>query len=220
MDMTPQRWQFTNQYMRQVFGRADAALSDLMREEALAGLPDIAVRAECGRLLFMLAVMVRARLVIELGTLGGYSTIWLARAMAPGGRLITIESEPKHADFAQRQFEHAGVSDRIEIRPGAALDVLPQLRRQLAPETVDLVFLDAIKAEYPDYWRLVRPMIKVGGLIVADNVFGSGEWWIDDVDHPSRRGADEFNRLVASDPSFQAVAFPMRQGVLVGRRME
>ena len=84
---------------------------------------------------------------------------------------------------------------------------------------MDVVFLDAIKTEYPAYWKIVRPLIAVGGLIIADNVYGSNSWWIDSIGDPSREAADRFNRLVAGDPDFQAVAIPLRQGVLVGRRV-
>ncbi len=93
------------------------------------------------------------------------------------------------------------------------------LAAELAPASVDLVFLDAVKTEYPDYWRLARPLIAVGGLIFADNALGSKSWWIDDLDEPSRAGVDRLNRLVAGDPEFEAVAVPAGQGLLIGRRM-
>ena len=158
-------------------------------------------------------------MAIEVGTLAGYSGIWIARGLAPGGRLITIEYEPKHANFARRQFERAGVSDRVDLRVGAALDVLPTLAKELGPASVDVVFLDAVKTEYPAYWEIVRPMIRPGGLILADNVLGGGSWWIDNAGEPSRDAADRFNRLVAGDPHFEAVAVPLREGVLIGRRV-
>ena len=219
MEMTPDRWRYTTAYSHEVFGRQDDHLAGLMREGVAHGLPDIAVSADVGRLLMMLTAMTRARLVVEVGTLGGYSGIWLARGLADGGRLITIESEPLHADFARRQFERAGVADRVELREGPALELLPPMAQELAPESVDVVFLDAVKNEYPDYWAIVRPLIVPGGLILADNVLGAGTWWIDDVDDPSRQAADRFNRLVADDPDFEAVAVPLREGVLIGRRM-
>ena len=220
MEMTPQRWEYTKCYSREVFGAQDTHLAGLMREAVAAGLPDIAVSADVGRLLMMLTGTTRAKLVIEAGTLAGYSGIWLARGLAPGGRLITIESEPSHAEFASRQFAKAGVADRVELRLGKALDILPGLARELEPGSVDVVFLDAVKSEYPDYWRLVRPLIAVGGLILADNVLGAGDWWIDAIGHEQRDAADRFNRIVASDPDFQAVAVPLREGVLIGRRIK
>lgn len=221
MEMTEQRWSYTNTYLREVFGRQDAHLAGLMTEAVARGLPDIAVSADVGRLLTILTSMTRARSAIEIGTLGGYSGIWIARGLAAGGKLFTIEPEPKHIAFARDQFRKAGVADRIEIVEGKALDVLPELTKRLRPGSVDMVFIDAIKSEYPDYWHLVRPLIAVGGLIVADNVLGSGDWWIDDENpaNPMRAGADRFNRLVAGDDEFEAVAAPLRQGVLIGRRV-
>lgn len=216
--ITPDRWEYTNTYLRDVFGEQDAHLAGLMDEAVAAGLPDIAVSADVGRLLKMLASMTPGKLAIEVGTLAGYSGIWLARGLANNGKLITIELEPKHAEFAQRQFERAGVANRIELIRGAALDVLPTLAKRLQPGSVDVVFLDAVKTEYPDYWKIVRPLIAPGGLIIADNVLGGGDWWIDDEDNASRNAADRFNHLVASDAEFEAVAVPLRQGVLMGRR--
>jgi len=218
MGMNDDRWDYIQQYSREVFGRQDGHLAGLMDEAVKAGLPNIAVSADVGRLLMMLTSMTRGQLAIELGTLGGYSGIWLARGLKTNGRLITIEREPAHADFAQAQFERADVDDRVEIRRGAALEVLPQLADELGPDSVDVVFIDAVKVEYAQYWRIVRPLIAPGGLVMADNVLGGGAWSINDVGHEQRDAVDTFNRLVADDPEFEAVVVPLRQGVIVGRR--
>src|SRR5262249_48110707 len=135
-DMTPQRWQYTEAYAHEVFGQQDPHLANLMIEGVKHGLPDIAVNAEVGRLLLMLTSMTRARLALEIGTLGGYSGIWIARGLAKGGKLVTIEAEPKHAEFAQEQFRRAGVADRVQIRRGLALDVLRQLAGELPAASV------------------------------------------------------------------------------------
>lgn len=219
MEMTPERWRFTNEYAHEVFGRQDSHLANLMKQGVARGLPDIAVNAEVGRLLLILTAMTRGKLAIEVGTLGGYSGIWIVRGLSDGGKLITIEPEKLHADFAIEQFKRAGVADRVELRRGKGLDVLPQLAKELAPGSVDVVFLDAIKTEYCEYWKIVRPLIGIGGLIIADNVYGSGDWWIDDIGHATRDAADRFNRTVAGDVDFESVALPLRQGVLIGRRM-
>jgi len=218
MDMTRERWDDTTRYLREVFGAQDAHLAGLMRDAVAAGLPDIAISADVGRLLHILVSLTRGKLALELGTLAGYSGIWIARGLKPGGRLMTIEAEPKHADFAQRQFERARVADRVEIIRGRALEILPDLAGRLGHGSVDFVFIDALKSEYPEYWKHIRPLIAPGGLIVADNVLGSGNWWIDDEAHPDRIAADRFSRLVAGDPDFEAVAVPMREGVLIGGR--
>jgi len=219
MDMNRERWAYIQEYSREVFGRQDDHVAALMDEAVEIGLPNIAVSADVGRMLMIITSMTHGQLAIELGTLGGYSGIWIARGLKPGGRLITIEPEPAHADFAKVQFERAGVDDRIEMRCGAALDVLPKLAQELDPNSVDVVFIDAVKTEYPDYWRMVRPMIAAGGLVLADNVLGSGSWSIDDEGQPQRAAVDRFNRLVADDPDFEAVVVPLRNGVLVGRRI-
>jgi predicted O-methyltransferase YrrM len=214
MEMNQKRWDFLNEYSREVFGAQDDHLAGLMTEAVAAGLPPIAVSPDVGRLLHILASMTRGRLAIEVGTLGGYSGIWIARGLAPGGRLITIEYQPRHADFARAQFDKAGVGDRVEIRQGPGRSVLEDLASELEPGSVDLMFIDATKSEYSNYFTTARPLITVGGLVIADNVYGTGEGWIDEG-----HGTDPFNRLIASDPDFEAVAFPLREGILVGRRI-
>ncbi len=211
--MTNETWDFLNDYSRRVFGDQDEHLAGLMDEAVEEGLPAISVGPDVGRLLMILTSMTEARLAIEVGTLGGYSGIWIARGLRAGGRLITIEANDKHADFASRQFERAGVADRVDLRRGAGLDVLAALDDEIEPGSVDLVFLDAVKHEYPGYLELARPLVAPGGLVVADNVYGTGGGWLD-----QGHGTDEFNRLIAADPLFEAVAFPFREGVLVARR--
>jgi caffeoyl-CoA O-methyltransferase len=224
MQMTPERWDWTAAYLREVFGAEDDQLRTLTPRAIAAGLPDIAVSADVGRLLMLLAAMTGrgggARTAVEVGTLGGYSGIWIARGLAPGGRLVTIESEPRHADFAQREFNDAGLSRSVDVRRGKGLDVLPALARELGNGAVDFVFLDAVKREYPDYFMAIRPCIAVGGLLMADNVLGSRSWWIDEPPgrNADRDGADRFNRTIAADPDFEAVAFPLREGLLLARR--
>lgn len=221
MEMTQDRWAYTCRYLQEVFGREDEQLATLMPRAVRAGLPDIAVSAEVGRLLKMLAGLCGegrgARTIVEVGTLAGYSGIWLARGLRPGGKLITIEIEPRHRDFARSEFERAGMADRVELRLGAALDVLPILARELGAGSIDLAFIDGVKAEYPEYFLLLKPLIRPGGMLVADNVLGSS-WWIDQESDPIRQVVDRFNRTVAADPEFEAVAIPVRQGVMVARK--
>lgn len=213
MPMTPERWTFLGEYADDVFGRYDEHLAGLMGRAVEAGLPAISVSADVGRLLKILVSMTEGKLALELGTLAGYSAIWIARGLAPDGKLITIEYNDDHADFAEQEFETAGVTEHVEIVRGAALDVLPDIAERLGPGSVDFVFVDAVKREYVDYFRLIKPLMKAGGLLVADNVYGTGAGWIDEG-----HGTDEFNRLIAADPDFDAVATPMREGVLIARR--
>ncbi|MDP9495205.1 MAG: O-methyltransferase [Actinomycetota bacterium] len=214
MTMTPERWGFLNDYSQEVFGTEDEHLAGLMTEAVAAGIPDIAVSADVGRLLKILTSMTRGQLAVEVGTLAGYSGIWITRGLRPEGRLITIEPEPKHAAFAREQFDRAGIGERVEIRPGTGIEVLTRLVDELAPGSVDVLYLDAVKTEYSDYFKIARPLIAVGGLVLADNVYGTGSGWID-----QGHGTDPFNRLIAADPEFEAVAMPFREGVLIARRL-
>lgn len=218
MDMTPERWAFTRGYLADVFGREDGVLTELKRAAQDAGLPDIAVSADVGRLLSLLTSLTPGMLAIEVGTLAGYSGIWLARGLRPGGKLITLELDEKHADFAEQQFARAGLAAQVEVRRGAALEQLPRLAAELGPRSVDVAFIDADKREYPAYFAQLRPLIKPGGLFLADNVLGSSSWWIDQEGSPYRAGADALNRQLAADPGFEAVAVPSREGVLIARR--
>jgi caffeoyl-CoA O-methyltransferase len=163
--------------------------------------------------------MTRGRLAVELGTLGGYSGTWIARGLAHDGLLITVEADDHHADVAARQFERAGLADRVEIRRGRALAVLDELGGEIEPATVDVAFIDAEKVEYPDYFRRLREMIAPGGLLLADNVLGTGGSWIDEIDHPGIAAVDEMNRMVAGDPGFESVIVPIRHGLLIARRV-
>lgn len=220
MDMTPQRWKNTCQYLADVFGTQDTHLDTLMRCAVVAGLPDIAISPDVGRFLHILTKLANAQNALEIGTLAGYSGIWIARALAPGGTLHTIEIDPGHADFAQRAFQDAGVADRVRIHRGAALDILPDLAAKLGPSSIDVAFLDGIKTEYTDYFRLVKPLIRPRGLLLADNTLGSDDWWIDqpEGESESRDAINEFDRLVAADEDFETVAVPIRQGILVAMR--
>jgi predicted O-methyltransferase YrrM len=227
MEMTKERWEFTNNYLRDVFGAPDEQLKTLMPRAIAAGIPDIAVSADVGRLLKILASMTNggrgARRIVEVGTLAGYSGIWLARGLESDSkaRLLTIEPNPLHADFAEREFRAAGLGGRVEMIRGEGLPVLARLVKDLGPGSVDVLFLDAIKTEYPEYLRIGKPLIARGGLLIADNVLGSGGWWIDTPPggNENRDAADRFNRLVCADRDFEAVAVPLREGVLIARRI-
>jgi caffeoyl-CoA O-methyltransferase len=213
MAMTPERWEFLTEYAVEVFGDEGPHLSGLMDRAAETGLPRIAISADVGKLLQILVAMTPAKVTVELGTLAGYSAIWIARGLANGGKLYTIEATDAHADFAEGEIERAGFSDRIEVLRGTALDVLPGLGERLGTFSVHFAFIDAVKREYVDYFETLKPMIAHGGVIVADNVYATGQGWIDEG-----HGTDEFNRVVAADPDFDAVAIPMREGLLIARR--
>jgi len=215
IEMTPDRWSYTSNYLQRVFGGEDEILATLSDRAKEAGLPDIAISADVGRLLSVLASTTRARSMLEVGTLAGYSAIWLARALAPGGRLTTLEKNPTHAQFAEATFARAGLGAQIEVITGDALETLPTV---LDRGPFDVVFFDAVKADYLRYYQYVRDAVAVGGLILADNVTGSSSWWIDQEDDDTRRAVDAFNRTIAADPLFETACVPIRQGVLIARK--
>lgn len=219
--MTQQRWERTHQYIDQLFSD-DTDRWDREHEASMeAGLPAISVGAGVGRWLSLLASLSRsggAKLIVEVGTLGGASAIALAQGLGADGRIVTIESSDDHADFARKSIERAGES-RIDVRLGEGLELLPRLVEELGVGSCDLLFLDAIKTEYPGYLEAAMPLMRSGGLIVADNVLGAGDGWIPDAidGEPSRVAIDRFNRIVATDPRLQGTILPMRQGLLVAR---
>jgi caffeoyl-CoA O-methyltransferase len=223
MAMTPERWDATCRYLGEVFGREDAVLASVAEHAARAGLPPIAVSADVGRLLMLLCGMTNggrgARLALELGTLAGYSGVWIAGGLAPGGRLITVEPEAGHAVVAWETFRRAGIVDRVELRERRALEVLPELRGEYGEAAFDFVFLDAVKPEYGEYAEHAAALLTTGGLLVADNVLGS-RWWIDDAPGVSadRDAIDRFNRAMALDARWDVACIANREGLMVARR--
>ena len=163
---------------------ADAALDAAVADSVAAGLPPISVTPNQGKLLQLLARMQGARKILELGTLGGYSTIWLARALPAGGRLITLEAEPRYAEVAQANIARAGLSELVELRVGPALQTLPELHAEGAGP-FDLIFIDADKQNYPGYFEWALRLSRPGTLIVGDNVVRDGAILDPDADDPT-----------------------------------
>jgi predicted O-methyltransferase YrrM len=202
--MSRERWAHVDAYLESLFGTVDSSLTAALRSSADAGLPDIAVSAGQGRLLHFLAGLGRARRILEIGTLGGYSTIWLARALASGGSLVTLERDPKHADVARRNLERAGLADRVDLRVGVALDTLAQLTAERAAP-FDFVFLDADKPTYPEYLEAALELCAPGALIVADNVIRDGAVADDRSADPNVVGVRRFLERCASEPRLASV---------------
>jgi len=170
--MTDNEWTAVDRYITDLLVPADPSLDAALESSTAAGLPAIAVSPALGKLLHVLAKAVGAKRILEIGTLGGYSTIWLARALPADGRVVTLEIDPKHAEVACRNFERAGVADRVDLKLGPALDVLPTLRSQ-AP--FDFVFIDADKGGYAAYLPWAITLSRAGALIIADNVVRAGK---------------------------------------------
>ncbi|MDF1808933.1 MAG: O-methyltransferase [Phycisphaerales bacterium] len=220
MNMTPDRWMKTCDYLDDVFNDADAHLQNLMPRAIEAGVPNIAVSSSVGRLLHMMTKTVGAKTIVEVGTLAGYSGTWMARALPDHGMLITIEPESLHADISQRGFDEDGLTDRVRIVRETGLVAFPKLIEEMGEGSVDLVFLDAIKHEYPDYLPHAKKLLRSGGLLIADNAIGSTEWSVVNPagSHPNRDGVDRFNRLIADDADFDGCCVPIREGVLMARK--
>lgn len=171
--MSQEQWTAVDQYIGGLLMPGDAVLEQALADSAAAGLPGIQVAANQGKLLMLLARMCGARRILEIGTLGGYSTIWLARGMEKGGRLITLEAEAKHAAVARKNIERARLSDVVEVRVGRAIETLPGLEKERTGP-FDLVFIDADKPSTADYFAWAMRLTKPGSVIVVDNVVRKG----------------------------------------------
>jgi predicted O-methyltransferase YrrM len=185
-----------------LFGR-DPVLEAALDASRAAGLPAINVPANAGKLLQLLTRLQRAAKVLEIGTLAGYSTIWLARALPPGGRIVTLEFEPKHADVARANLTRAGLIDRVDIRVGAALVSLALLEREGAGP-FDLVFIDADKPRTPQYIEFALRLSRPGTLLIVDNVVRSGELANPETTDENVRGMQRAVELLANHPRLEA----------------
>jgi len=196
-------WDRVDAYLTGTFVPHEEAFAAALADSEKAGLPTIQVSPPQGRLLELLARALRARLILEIGTLGGYSTLWLARGLAPGGRIVTLEVDPKHADVARRNFERAGRSGAIELRLGAALETLPRMVEERAGP-FDLVFVDADKPSLPDYFSWSLKLSRPGTLIVIDNVVREGDVVDATSADASVQGVRRMNERIAAEPRVTA----------------
>ncbi|MEE1843455.1 O-methyltransferase [Streptomyces sp. NPDC093108] len=203
--MTLARWTEVDDYFNGLLVGPDEALDAAVENSDAAGLPAIQVAANQGKLLNLLARLQGARTVLEIGTLGGYSTIWLARALPEGGRVVTLEADPAYAEVARANIERAGLADVVEIRVGRALDTLPELAAE-GHGLFDVVFIDADKPSNPDYLAWSLKLTRPGSLIVADNVVRDGEVVDGASEDPKVQGVRRFTELVAAEPTLTATA--------------
>ena len=202
--MTEHIWSNVEQYISDMLVRPDAALDAALAASDAAGLPSISVAPNQGKLLHMLARLAGARRILEVGTLGGYSTIWMARALPPEGRVITIEGDPKHAEVARRNITAAGVGDRVDIRVGIALDVLPEIARTREP--FDLIFIDADKTNTVPYFEWALKLSRPGSLIVVDNVVRKGAVTDSRSTDKDVQGMRRFYERLSNEPRVAATA--------------
>jgi predicted O-methyltransferase YrrM len=200
-------WADVDRHLGDLLAPHDAALDRALGANQDAGLPSIDVPPLLGRFLEILIRINGARRVLEIGTLGGYSTIWMARALPPNGRLITLELEQRHADMARANLEAAAVLDRVEIRVGPALDSLKTLHTSKA-EPFDLIFIDADKQGLPDYLDWSLKLSRPGTIIVADNVVRDGKVTDPNTDDPHVRGVQRFLQKASTEPRLTSTAIP------------
>lgn len=201
--MTQKTWTAVDAYVSEMLVPQDKALDAALEASADSGLPEIAVAPNQGKLLMLLARSINARTVLEIGTLGGYSTIWLARALPKGGSVVTLEAVPRHAEVARANFKRARLGAMIDVRLGKALDLLPELAAEKRTP-FDFVFIDADKENIPDYFTWALKLTRPGSLIVVDNVIRGGKV-VDarSTDH-NVKGVRRFNEMLMKEKRVSA----------------
>ncbi|RJF87519.1 O-methyltransferase [Oleomonas cavernae] len=202
--MSQSQWTAVDNYIASRLVPPDAALEATLEASDAAGLPAINVAPNQGKFLNLLARMIGARNILEVGTLGGYSTIWLARALPAGGRLITLEYDPKHAQVARENIARAGLADRVDVRLGKAIDTLPEIAQEGLPP-FDLVFIDADKPSNPDYFAWALKLARIGSVIIVDNVVRGGAV-VDPQGDAAVQGVRRLNDLIAAETRVDATA--------------
>ncbi len=204
--MDVKKWAAVERFLTGELVGSDEALDAAIEASSASGLPPINITASEGKLLWILARSVKARSILEIGTLGGYSTIWLARALQPGGSLITLEIDAKHAKVARKNIARAGLSN-IEVRLGPALESLPRLVSEGAGP-FDLTFIDADKENYAEYFAWALNLSRPGSLIVVDNVVRDGEVLNSRSKDPAVLGHRRLLEFIGSEMRVSATAIP------------
>jgi predicted O-methyltransferase YrrM len=199
--MSKKKWAAVDNYIDSTLAVSDPALDAALEAVRTAGLPQISVTASQGKLLHLLAKLQGAKRILEIGTLGGYSTIWMARALPKNGKLVTIEADAKHARVAAENIARAGLSEFVELRQGKALNVLPELEGPF-----DLIFIDADKRNNPRYFEWALKFARKGSLIIVDNVVREGEILDADSADPDIRGTRKLFEVMAAEPRVMATA--------------
>ena len=203
--MSKDLWTAVDRYLNEALMGPDPVLDAALEANAAAGLPAIDVAPNQGKFLSLLAQIAGARRILEIGTLGGYSTIWLARALPPDGQLVTLELDPKHAEVALSNIARAGFSSLVQLRLGPALDSLAQLHAEHSAP-FDLIFIDADKPGYADYLHAALKLSRPGTLILADNVVHEGIVADPNTTDPAALGARHFLEALAAEPRLSSAA--------------
>lgn len=209
--MSIETWAAVDNYFGALLAPDDPPLKAALAASNAADLPQIQVSAVQGKLLHLLARMISARNVLEIGTLGGYSTIWMARALPDDGKVVTLEANEKHAEVARKNFAGAGVAKKVELRLGKALEILPQIAAEgRAP--FDLFFIDANKSNQPEYFEWALKLSRVGSVIVADNVVREGAVLNAESSDADIQGIRRFTELVSREKRVSATALQVVSG--------
>jgi|SRR5450432_475871 len=201
--MNQKVFEAVDKYISDLFIQPDEALSAAEQSHKLEDIPLINVSPNLGKLLYLFAKLSNAKKILEIGTLAGYSTIWMAKALPEDGKLISLESEPHHAAVARKNIDRARLSSRIEIRVGKAIDLLPQLVEENAGP-FDMIFIDADKPPYTEYFEWSLKLSRSGTLIIADNVIRDGKVLDQQQVDPMVKGAQRFNKALAANRKVQA----------------
>jgi predicted O-methyltransferase YrrM len=199
--MSQKTWNAVDEYLNDRIVHPDEALQAALSASREAGLPEIAVTASQGKLLYLLAKTMGARRILEIGTLGGYSAIWLARSLPPGGRLVSLEYSPKHAEVARANLARAGLAEMAEIRVGPGLALMPSLTGPF-----DFFFIDADKEGYPDYFRGCLELSRPGSVMVFDNVVRDGKIINSTSRDPAVRAVRQLYDDIAAEPRVEATS--------------
>jgi predicted O-methyltransferase YrrM len=203
--VTQELWSKVDDYINESLVPGDAALENAVKKSNEAGLPQIQVSPSQGKLLHVLARTIGARRILEIGTLGGYSTIWLARALPADGKVITLEASPKHAEVAKGNIAAAGLAEKVELRLGPALETLPKIAAEKQPP-FDFIFIDADKKSMPEYFDWALKLSRKGSLIFSDNVVRSGGVADAASTDPDIQGVRRFYEALHSEPRVCATA--------------
>ena len=209
--MNQSTWGKVEEYFNQLFFPHDPILDETIQASDQAGLPEIAVEPSLGKFLMLMVQIQSAKTILEIGTLGGYSAIWLARGLPKDGRLITLEAVPEHAEVAKQNIVRAGFESMVDVQVGNALDTLPYLMDDPA-SPFDFIFLDADKPNNPNYFEWSLKLSRPGSIIIADNVVRGGTVVDADSDDPSTIGVRQFNELVANEPRVSATVLQTVSG--------
>lgn len=201
--MENQLWTAVDQYTTKLLIPADSVLDEALAASDAAGMPSINVTPSQGKMLMLLAQLAKASQILEIGTLGGYSSIWLARALGPAGRLITLEANPKHAEVARNNIARAGLAHMVEVRLGEARASIEELAAE-GGEPFDLVFIDADKRSIPYYLEWSIKLSRPGTLIIVDNVIRDGALVDEKSEDPNVHGARRMHEMLAAEPRVQA----------------